>query len=192
MAEETHDYSDFQDASEANVLVEVNLKRLQEVAQLQLQAEARLAGLVEQTAEAQANLRRIQERELPELMEKLELVEFTMNNGIKIKLSEIIRASIPKGSEAPAFAWLEEHNHGGLIKREIKIEFGKGDEKWANKFERDCAQRKKPLNLARKKMVHAGTLTAFVKEQLREGEPIPQDIFGVFRQHFTKVELPKE
>ena len=77
-----------------------------------------------------------------------------------------------------------------LIKRLFSIEFGREEEKWADKFERDCKQRKKQLHLKRKKFVHPQTLQAFIRGQLEEGVAVPLDIFGVFRQRFVKVALP--
>lgn len=186
-----HDYSNYQEDPEKRVGYN-GLARLQGLAQEQLNAEARVTALEEQLAEAKAVYNRLRLTDLPNLMDELELPGFTMKSGVKLEMGEEIRASIPKGREGEAFAWLEDRKEGGLIKREIKIEFGKGDEKWADKFERDCAQRKKPLNLSRKKHVHFQTLQAFVKGQLREGVDIPQDVFGVFRQRFAKVILPKK
>ena len=128
---------------------------------------------------------------LPDLMDELELSEFTTMGGVKLKLAENIRGSIPAATAEDAFAWLEEHGHDRLIKRTFQIEFGKDQEAWANKFERDCAQRKRQLNIKRKKGVHPQSLHAFVREQLEEGVAIPMQIFGVFRQRYVRVTLPK-
>ena len=38
-----------------------------------------------------------------------------------------------------------------------------------------------------KESVHAGTLTAFVKEQMGEGNNIPMDLLGVFEYSKTKI-----
>ena len=95
----------------------------------------------------------------------------------------------PKANEVKAFAWLEENDQARLVKRQFTVEFGKDEERWADKFQRDCAQRKKPLHMKRKKAVHPQSLQAFVKEQLNEGVAIPMDLFGVMRQRFSKVEV---
>lgn len=183
----TYDYSDYEDAAKPppgdNILA-----RLGALAADQLQAEARVAQLEADLKQGKEDLRDICENKLPALMEEAGQAEELTVSGIKIAIKTAIRGSIPKGKEAPAFAWLEKNGHERIIKRQFTIDFGKEEDKWADKFERDCAQRKKPLHLKRKKTVAPQTLQAFVRGQLEEGVAIPMDTFGVFRQKFAKVE----
>lgn len=179
-----HDYSEFKDGPGDNILAQIASKAKEQVA-----AEAKVARLEEQLKEAQAELRMIAEQELPALMDAAEQVKLTTKDGIEIQVAEAIRANIPEANKDKAFSWLEDNNHGRLIKREFKIEFGKDEEAWANKFERDLAKRKKPLRVSRKKAVNPQTLSAFVREQLAEGVSLPMDLLGVFRQRFTKVKV---
>ncbi len=165
------------------------MARLSGLAAEQMQAEARVAQLDEDILVANEELRHIKENLLPTLMEEAEVEEFTTRDGVRIEMKEALRGSISKAKQAEAFAWLEEHNHGRIIKRQLTIDFGKEEEDWAKKFERDCAQRKKPLNMKRRKMVAPPTLLAFLKGQLEQGVPIPLDMFGVFRQRFAKVTI---
>ncbi len=182
-----HDYSEFQSSSPGDNL----MARLEGLAQEQLDAEARLSNLEAQVDEAKAVVRRIKERELPNLLDEAQLgtSKIVTPNGIEIAMKEEIRGNIPKGKEKPAHEWLEENDNGGLIKRTVTIVFSKDEEAWAAKFKRDCAQRKKPLNLEIKRGVHAGTLRSFVKECLKNGVAIPMETFGVFRQRFTSVKV---
>ncbi len=183
-----HDYGEFQDSENIG---ENLMARLEGLAREQLDAEALVETMELRLSEAKAALKAVKERKLPDLIEEAQLGESSIvtPNGIEIKLSTVIRGSIPKGNEAPAFQWLEDNNNGNLIKRLFVIDFGKGDEAWANKFERDLRQRKRPLNVKRSKGVHAGTLQSFVKKALEDGVNIPMDVFGVFRQKFAKVKV---
>jgi len=143
----------------------------------------------EQLVEAKAALRDVAEIRMPQLLDDASLGLSTIITpvGHVIKIMEVIRGSIPKANEVAAFKWLEDNGNGKLIKRTFAIEFGKGDEKWADKFERDCGQRKRPLNIKRKKMVHPQSLQAFIRQQLLEGVAIPMQTFGVFRHRISKV-----
>lgn len=179
-----HDYREFKDGPGDNILAQISA-----VAQEQLEAEAKVARIEEDLRKAQAELRDIAENRLPALMDAAEQAKLTTKDGIEVQVSEKIRASIPEANKEKAFAWLEENNHGRLIKREFKIEFGKDEEAWANKFERDLARRKRQLRVARKKAVNPMTLASFVKEQLSEGVAVPLDLLGAFRQRFTKVKV---
>lgn len=182
------DYSEFQDEDGPG---ENLMTRIEGLAKEAVDAEVRVAHLIEQLAEANASLKLVLEKKLPELLDEADLGESTINTpaGHEIKMSTIIRGSISKDNQAKAFKWLEDNNNGGLIKRNIIIDFGKGEEKWADKFERDCAQRKKPLNLKRKMAVNPQTLQAFVRQSLEEGVKIPMEILGVYRQRMAKVKV---
>lgn len=165
------------------------LAQIAETAREVQQKERFVEELEERLDEEKAALRRLTESALPKLMEAAETDKITTKDGIEIKIDENLRGSIPKANEEDAFEWLEGHGQGKIIKRQFTIEFGKGDEAWANKFEKDLGRRKKPLNVKRKKTVHPQTLLAMLREALANGEDIPLDTFGVFRQRVAKIKV---
>lgn len=180
-----HDYSNFEDKAPAsNILHAIALK-----AREQREAQELVDKAEEALELAKARFKRIAEVELPELMEAAQQRKLTTIDGFEVVLEEKIRGSIPKGKEEPAFAWLEKHGHDNLIKREFKIEFGKDEEAWAAKFQRDLAQRKKPLKVEVKRTVHPSTLASFLKEVLEAGEAVPLTTFGCYQQKVTKINL---
>ena len=179
-----HDYSDFKAGPGDNLLAQIAATALD-----QKEAEAEVEKCQDALAAAQAKLRTISEVTLPALMDQAEMTTCETREGIVVKVHEKIRGSLPKGRERPAFDWLEEHGHEGLIKREFVIQFGREDEAWARKFEADLRRRKKPVAVARKDTIHPSTLASFVTEQLQNGVAIPLDAFGVHRQRTTKITL---
>ena len=178
------DYSEYKDGPGDNLLA-----RLSGLAQEQRDAEIAVEQAEEALQKAKDNLRTIRERKLPELMDEAEMTEFTTKDGLKIKVSEQIRAGIPKAKAAQAIKWLEDNGHENLVKRQFVIEFGKDEEGWAKRFAADLKRRKRPLNTKTDRKVHPQTLAAFVREQLQEGVDIPQDLLGVHRQKVSKVEV---
>ena len=178
-----HDYSDFKKGPGDNLL-----KQISATAAEQKAAELRVAELEDQLKEAQVALRDVKEHRLPELMAAAEQKKITTLDGIGVEIKEIIRGSIPAASADQAFAHLEEVGDERLIKREFNIQFGKDEEKWANKFEGDLKRRKKPLRVKRKKAVNPQTLQAYVREKLAKGEKFPMKLFGVYVQKFAKVD----
>jgi len=125
---------------------------------------------------------------LPELMDELGIDKFETKEGLKIDVSEKIRASISKANQSAAFAWLEANGHSGLIKSEVKVALGKGDVETATHVL--AVLNAEGLNPEAKYAVHPQTLGAWVREMLEEGEDIPIDILGVFRQRTAKVQVP--
>lgn len=161
-----------------------------------------LASLAQQQAEiehemleAERALKALKQRHstiadelLPELMDELGIDKFETKDGLKIDVSEKIRASISKANQPAAFAWLEEHGHAGLIKAEIKVAFAKGDVETAAAVSNMLQI--EGFDPEAKYGVHPQTLGAWVREMLEEGEDIPIDILGVFRQRTAKVQVP--
>jgi hypothetical protein len=182
VSDETYDYGEHTPKAGDNLLASISALAAEQKA-----AEATVARLEEELKEAQRALQDIAERRLPELMDAAESALYTSKDGIRVEIKENIRGSIKKGNEAEAFAWLEEHGHGDLIKREFKILFSKDEEVWAKKFEADLRKRKKALNLELKRSVAPPTLGAFVREELEKGTDVPLTTLGVYRQRVAKV-----
>lgn len=187
MANDEHNYDDHK--VDARGPGDNILKALADLAMDQKRAELTVAKAEEALNLAKAELKRIAETDIPKLMDEAEMTEYTTKDGVKIKISEKIRGSIPKANEVKAFEWLKENKHDDLIKREFKIQFNKDEEAWAAKFVRDLNARKKKLAYEVKRAVHPSTLASFVKGQLEAGVDFPLDIFGVFRQRVSEVEV---
>lgn len=185
-------YAEFRD--DPDEVVESNnlVKTLTDLAQEQVAAEALVASLEQQLADAKEKLREIREGRLPAVMDEIDLGSYSTKGGIEIEIKEAIRGSIPKATESEAFQWLEDNDNANLIKRQFVIEFGKDEEKWANKFEADLKKRKRQLAVARKKAVNPQTLQAFVRTKLSEGVDFPMKLFGVYRQRFAKVTVKEQ
>ncbi len=166
--------------------------QIKATAEQQEQAEVTVEKAEDELRLAKKELTRIAEKIFPELLNSLEMTEDITIDGIRVQLAEKLRGSIPVANKVEAFKWLNEEGHGHIIKRQIVIEFGKDEEKWAEKFMRDCRQRKKQLNMTVTRAVHHITLKAWCQEMLDDGEDIPLELLGVFLQIFTKVSRTKQ
>lgn len=166
------------------------MAQLMAVADEQESLESQIEELEANLEKAKADLREVAEKRLPALLDGLR-GSLLLDDGRTIEITEKMRASIAGAKADPACEWLDEHGHGGLVKREFVISFGKDDEAWARKFQRDLARRKKPLAVKVKRTVHHKTLESWVNEQFKEGVDIPKDVFGVYRQRMAKVKRPE-
>lgn len=179
------DYADYieQTADES-----VSLAQLQLLAERQAQLQSEIAELENQLDAAKKRLRDLSEVEVPELMDAIGVTEFKTRTGLRISIDEKIRASIPKKKAQEALRWLELNGHGSLIKRKVSVAFGKGEETDAEKLKHMLED--EHFVFDDNATVHPSTLSAFVREKLSEGEDIPLELLGVFRQRQTKIELP--
>lgn len=178
------DYSAYEAAPGSDLL-----QQLSNLAENQRQIENDIQSHTEKLEKLKKDLQDVSERKIPELMDKVEMKEFVTSKGLKICIEEHLRANIPKPRMGEAVKWLDDNGHEKLVKRKFVINFQKEDEAWANKFAADLRKRKKPVDCQEEKSIHHRTLSAFVKEQLEAGVDVPLDVFGVFRQRVSTVEV---
>jgi hypothetical protein len=174
-----NDYTSFTETSDST------LAELADLAAQQIEAERVLADTEAQVAVAKRALREIKEVKIPELMDSVGMGEFTTTTGLKIKVKETIRAKISKANAVDAFAWLRENGHEALIKRQVTIMFGRGEDAEAAETIKALEERELPVDDT--SSVHASTLTKFVCEKLEAGEDVPMELLGVHRQRVSAV-----
>jgi len=157
------------------------LKQLDELAE-----ELAAADLAVETAEADLDLKKevaasLAEVQIPELMEGVGLTEFKTEGGLKIKVIKKIRSNISEANRNAAFNWLREHGHNAMIKRALTV-LAQDDDQG-----QELSVLLSDYDVSDKATVPWQTLDKFVTEMLEEGEDIPQDLFGVYRQQKAKV-----
>lgn len=165
------------------------LSQLSQLAERQLEAEKRVAEKERELEEAKSHLRDLAEVQIPELMDGAGVLEYRTTTGLFISIKETIRASVTEEKKPEAFAWLRNNGHGALISRVVSVSFGRGEDTKAEELVEELGV--KGLSPESKTSVNANTLSAFVREQLREGLDIPVELFGVHRQRVAKVDVPK-
>ena len=134
---------------------------------------------------AKDRARAIREQELPEAMQSANLMEIRLTDGSKISIDQFYKGNISEKNRENAHKWLVNNGHGGIIKHEIIVKFGKDeDEKAANTVER---LKQQGLSPEVKQGVHSQTLNAFVKEQLTGGKDLPADLFGIYVGSRAKI-----
>lgn len=147
--------------------------------------EGELEQIGHQLANKQEELRILNQVQLVNLMEELKLAEFTTANGVKVTMDEIIEAGISEERRYEAHKWLDDNGHGGMIKRQIGVDFNKGQETEAQQLMVEL--NKKYPAVTEKKTVHHSTLKAWCREMLKEGKNFPLETFGVFRRKVAKI-----
>lgn len=110
-----------------------------------------------------------------------------LSDGRTLEVKEDIRSSIAGEKRVPAIKWLDDHDYGHIVKRELVFSFAKGDDAAFEKFQKAVKKIGMPLVMKENYSVHHATLNAWVKEQLGDGVELPKEIFGIFRQRVAKV-----
>jgi len=153
----------------------------------QLAAQEKVADLEEQLRAAKAELRLISEDRLPSLMEGAGQSQITTTDGTIVTIADKIRGNIPKNDPGPAYKWLEDNGHDGLIKNKIEVRFDRNDQASADAMEKYLTEKYPNVPTDRVMSIHVQTLHAFLKSQMKDGVDVPLELFGCERISIAKL-----
>tara|TARA_R100000329_G_scaffold33736_1_gene31394 strand:+ start:128 stop:763 length:636 start_codon:yes stop_codon:yes gene_type:complete len=126
--------------------------------------------------------------QIPMLMDEMGIERLDVD-GVTVKLKAFVSASIPADRKQEAFNWLREHGLDDIIKNDIIVSFGRGQDNQAGDVMYDLEQ--KGFHPEQKTHIHSMTLKAFVKERVEQGKPIDLDMFGAFVARTAEVRRNK-
>ena len=126
---------------------------------------------------------------IPEIMESMKLKTMKLADGSGIEVKEIYSATIPVAQKESAYNWLRENGLGDLIKNEVTVSFGRGEDNKASEY----------ANLARgrgyqpmqKLKVEPMTLKALFRERSEKNLDMPSEHFNLFKGNRTKITRSK-
>lgn len=161
-----------------------DLQRAVQLAELLLELRDNVARCEAQLETAKADLRRVEQEDLPDLMAELGLETFRLKTGEQIDVRQEIDCNISADRRNMAHEWLVQRGFGGIIKTEVVVRFGRDEYAAAVA----CAS-----NVGGEivEKVHPSTLKAFIKEQMAAGTQIPFDLFGVHPYSKVKITAAK-
>jgi len=139
--------------------------------------------------EAEEEARRLSEEVIPTLMQQAGVSSIKLDNGTSVEVSPYYYAKISEDKKAEAFQWLRENDHGDLIKNNVSVSFGKGEDSNAVNLKSELEA--KGLVVDQKQDVHWQTLRGFVKEQIEKNKTIPSETFGLYIANRTKIKTNK-
>ena len=149
--------------------------------------EDEIAALEEQLKAKKAEADDIGSRVIPELLAEQGLSELKLSDGSKVSVKKEFRATIPKDEarRESCLQWLRDQGLGDIIKNNVTVSFGKGEDDKAEQL----------LNLAaehgfepqQKSDVAWNTLTALYQERVQAGLDMPSDSFSLWIKDKTKI-----
>lgn len=164
---------------------DTDLQTVSNLAKLQVELEGKATQLEAQLKAVNANLRKVSEDELPEAMRAVGLREIKLDDGSVIKLTRKVHASISAANLGEAIRWLTANGHAGLVRNEVKVAFGPGEDATAAEL-KTYLDSQLGHDYDAKPSVHPQTLKAWAREQLDKGLEIPEAI-SVYDQTVSKI-----
>ena len=125
---------------------------------------------------------------IPELMDEMGIERLDVD-GATVTLKPFVSASIPTNRRQEAYTWLREHGLDDIIKNDVILSFGRGEDNVAGSLMGELEER--GLHPESKTHIHSMTLKAFVKERVEKGLPIDLDMFGAFVARTADVKRRK-
>jgi len=146
--------------------------------------------LEERVKNLETRIKGIERRDLPDLFSKAKISSVTVeadgnHPAFIAERDTVYGAKIPEEKRQKAFQWFESQGHGDLVKSVIQIVFGMQEHE----------ERLRVMELLNKhnieywnnESIHAMTLKAFVKRELKAGRIIPMDLLGAYIFEEVKI-----
>jgi len=157
----------------------------------------RIGGMIGNTEERLRKLkeqyRRLSEEDLPQKMAELGMQDLRLKDGSQITIDMFYATRINKNNRDAAHAWLRQQGHGDIIKNQVSVAFGKGEDATAREtmaLLEEFLQKNGNIPTQRES-VHPSTLKAFVKERIESGDSAftldTQKLFSVYQGKRTKI-----
>jgi len=112
---------------------------------------------------------------IPEIMESMKLKTMKLADG--------------SGNKEGAYTWLRENDLGDLIKNEITVSFGRGEDNKASNYAN--LARENGFEPAQKLKVEPMTLKALYRERVEKKLDLPSEHFNLFKGNKTKITRSK-
>ena len=151
-----------------------------------------LKDLEDEIANAEESLKKLKEKakvvssvEIPAMMDDMQITKLKLKDGESVEIKKIYGAYIPPEQQEAAFKWLRNNGLGEIIKNDITVTFGKGEDNKAAEYA--VLAKGQGYEPVQKIGVHPQTLKAMVRERLEANQDVPSDLFKPFEGNQTKI-----
>ena len=184
---------------------DASLRKIAALAMKQLDIERAIADAEAHLVALNGQLKNVSEVELPAAMDAAHTRAFTTDNGTVVSVDTYYQANVPSAERVKDagklaallakrsawFKWLRANGHASLIKREVTVAFGKGEDVQAAVLLDLIKKGFSKQKVTDKEQVHTGSLQALVREQMEERGVVFPDELGVAITRRASVEVPE-
>ena len=151
-----------------------------------------LKDLEDEIANAEQSVKKLKEKakqvstvEIPAMMDEMQITKLKLKDGESVGIKKIYGAYISPDQQEAAFTWLRNNGLGDIIKNDITVTFGKGEDNKAAEYA--VLAKGQGYEPVQKIGVHPQTLKAMVRERLESNQDVPSDLFKPFEGNQTKI-----
>jgi hypothetical protein len=122
---------------------------------------------------------------IPNLLAEQGLASLKLADGSSVDIKKSYNCTIKKDQLESAFEWLRNNGLGDIIKNEVAVQFGKGED---NKAEQLLGLAvREGYEPSQKQKVEPMTLKALFRERIEAGLDMPSQFFHTFVKDQTKI-----
>ena len=129
----------------------------------------------EELKELKLQKHKMSTEQIPSMMDEMGVQRLDVEN-LSVSLKPLINASIPPTRRDEAYQWLRDNGLDDIIKNDVIMSFGKGEDNTAGDIMYELEKR--GMHPEKKTHIHSMTLKAFIRERVEKGLPIDLDLFG--------------
>ena len=156
----------------------------------------KMESLVKEIEDIEENLKKrkkdldvISAEVIPTMMSEMGLSQLKLMDGSQIDVKPFYNATITVANRESAFNWLRQNGLGDIIKNEMVVSFGRGEDNKAAEYAE--LAKSQGLQPAQKLKVEPMTLKALVRQRIEAGEEMPTEIFSIFVGNKTTIKRKK-
>lgn len=126
---------------------------------------------------------------IPTMMSEMGLSQLKLMDGSQIDVKPFYNATITVANRESAFNWLRQNGLADIIKNEMIVSFGRGEDNKAAEYAE--LAKSQGLQPAQKLKVEPMTLKALVRQRIEAGQEMPTEIFSIFVGNKTTIKRKK-
>jgi len=147
--------------------------------------EEQIAASEDHTKTLKEKARELSQVVIPEMMKEMNVTKLKLKDGASIEVTNFYSARITPDKQESAFNWLRENGLGDIIKNDVTVTFGRGEDNKAMAYA--TLAKGQGYEPVQKIGVHSQTLKAVVRERIESGRDMPADLFKPFVGNQTKI-----
>jgi len=166
-----------------------NIKSLSNEVQKMESLVKEIEGIEENLKKKKKDLDVISAEVIPTMMSEMGLSQLKLMDGSMIDVKPFYNATITVANRESAFNWLRQNGLGDIIKNEMVVSFGRGEDNKAAEYAE--LAKSQGLQPAQKLKVEPMTLKALVRQRIEAGKEMPTEIFSIFVGNKTTIKRKK-
>ena len=168
-----------------DIIEKTDIKTLSHYCLMLQNYEDQIGNLEKDLKSVKEQADKISSEVIPNLLAEQGLSSLKLADGSSVDVRKSYNCTIKKDQMELAYNWLRENGLGDIIKNEVAVQFGKGEDNKAEQLLTLAEQ--EGYEPTQKQKVEPMTLKALFRERVEAGLDMPSQFFNVFIKDQTKI-----